>query len=85
MAVSKKDAERAKNMYALGLLSWLYNRPTEGTIRFLEEKFGRKPEILAANLAAFRAGYNFGDTTEDFSVSYEIKPRRPCRPAPTAT
>ena len=74
MAVSKKEAERAKNMYALGLLSWLYNRPTEGTIRFLEEKFGRKPDILAANLAAFRAGYNFGDTTEDFSVSYEIKP-----------
>ncbi len=74
MSVSKKDAERAKNMYALGLLSWLYTRPTEGTIRFLEEKFGRKPDILAANLAAFRAGYNFGDTTEDFSVSYEIKP-----------
>ncbi len=74
MAVSKKEAERAKNMYALGLLSWLYNRPTDGTVRFLEQKFGRKPDILEANLAAFRAGYNFGDTTEDFSVSYEIKP-----------
>ncbi len=74
LAVSKKEAERAKNMYALGLLSWLYNRPTDGTVRFLEDKFGRKPDILAANLAAFRAGYNFGDTTEDFSVSYEVKP-----------
>ncbi len=74
LAISKKEAERAKNMYALGLLSWLYNRPTDGTVRFLEDKFGRKPEILAANLAAFRAGYNFGDTTEDFSVSYEVKP-----------
>ena len=74
LGVSKKEAERAKNMYALGLLSWLYNRPTDGTIRFLEDKFSRKPDILAANVAAFRAGFNFGDTTEDFSVSYEIKP-----------
>jgi 2-oxoglutarate ferredoxin oxidoreductase subunit alpha len=72
--VSKKDAERAKNMFALGLLSWMYNRPTEGTIRFLERKFARKPEIAAANLAAFRAGYNYGDTTEAFAVSYEVKP-----------
>ena len=72
--ISKKDAERAKNMFALGLLSWMYNRPTEGTIRFLEEKFARKPEIAAANVAAFRAGYNYGDTTEAFAVSYEVKP-----------
>jgi 2-oxoglutarate ferredoxin oxidoreductase subunit alpha len=72
--ISKKEAERAKNMFALGLLSWMYNRPTEGTLRFLEEKFGRKPEIAAANLAAFRAGYNYGDTTEAFAVSYEVKP-----------
>ncbi len=72
--ISKKDAERAKNMFALGLLSWMYNRPTESTIRFLEEKFARKPEIAAANVAAFRAGYNYGDTTEAFAVSYEVKP-----------
>ena len=51
-----------------------YNRPTEGTIAFLEAKFGRKPDILEANIAAFRAGWNFGETTEDFAVSYEIKP-----------
>ncbi len=73
-AVSKKDAERAKNMFALGLLSWLYHRPTEGTAQFLRTKFASKPDILAANLAAFTAGWNFGETTEDFSVSYEVKP-----------
>jgi 2-oxoglutarate ferredoxin oxidoreductase subunit alpha len=72
--VSKKDAERSKNMFALGLLSWMYHRPTEGTIRFLEQKFARKPEVAAANVAAFRAGYNYGDTTEAFAVSYEVKP-----------
>jgi 2-oxoglutarate ferredoxin oxidoreductase subunit alpha len=72
--ISKKDAERAKNMFALGLLSWMYNRPTESTISFLETKFARKPEIAAANVAAFRAGYNYGDTTEAFAVSYEVKP-----------
>ncbi len=72
--ISKKDAERAKNMFALGLLSWMYNRPTERTISFLQEKFARKPEIAAANVAAFRAGYNYGDTTEAFAVSYEVKP-----------
>ena len=72
--ISKKDAERAKNMFALGLLSWMYNRPTDGTISFLQEKFARKPEIAAANVAAFRAGYNYGDTTEAFAISYEVKP-----------
>jgi len=72
--VTKKEAERAKNMFALGLLTWLFNRPSEGTIAFLEAKFGRKPNILEANIAAFRAGWNFGETTEDFAVSYEIKP-----------
>ncbi|MBP2706432.1 2-oxoacid:acceptor oxidoreductase subunit alpha [Microbispora sp. RL4-1S] len=72
--ISKKDAERAKNMFALGLLSWLYNRPTEGTIKFLEAKFAKKPEIAKANIAAFQAGWNYGETTESFSVSYEVKP-----------
>ena len=72
--ISKKDAERSKNMFALGLLCWLYNRPTEGTVKFLNQKFGKKPDILAANLAAFTAGHAFGETTEDFAVSYEVKP-----------
>ena len=70
--ITKKEAQRSKNMYALGLLSWLYSRPAEGTRRFLEKKFGHKPEILAANLAAFEAGWSFGETTEIFSVQYEV-------------
>jgi 2-oxoglutarate ferredoxin oxidoreductase subunit alpha len=74
--VSKKDAERAKNMFALGLLSWMYSRPYQSTIRFLERKFAARPELVAANIAAFRAGWNFGETTEDFSVRYEVKPAK---------
>jgi 2-oxoglutarate/2-oxoacid ferredoxin oxidoreductase subunit alpha len=72
--LGKKEAERSKNMFTLGLLSWMYHRPTEGTIRFLERTFRRKPEIAAANITAFRAGYNYGETTEAFAVSYEVKP-----------
>jgi 2-oxoglutarate/2-oxoacid ferredoxin oxidoreductase subunit alpha len=72
--ISRKDAERAKNMFALGLLSWLYNRPTEGTMKYLASKFAAKPEIMQANVTAFQAGWNYGETTEDFSVQYEIKP-----------
>jgi 2-oxoglutarate ferredoxin oxidoreductase subunit alpha len=72
--LGKKEAERSKNMFTLGLLSWMYHRPTEGTVRFLERQFRRKPEIAAANIAAFRAGYNYGETTEAFAVSYEVKP-----------
>ncbi|MFI6321245.1 2-oxoacid:acceptor oxidoreductase subunit alpha [Nonomuraea sp. NPDC050556] len=74
--ISKKDAERAKNMFALGMLSWLYHRPTEATIKFLETKFAKKPDIAKANIAAFQAGWNFGETTESFSVSYEVKPAK---------
>jgi len=73
-ALGKKEAERSKNMFTLGLLSWMYHRPTEGTVRFLERQFRRKPEIAAANIAAFRAGFNYGETTEAFAVSYEVKP-----------
>jgi 2-oxoglutarate/2-oxoacid ferredoxin oxidoreductase subunit alpha len=75
-AVSKKDAERAKNMFALGLLSWLYSRPYESTIAFLERKFAARPELVAANIAAFKAGWNFGETTEDFAVRYEVEPAK---------
>src|SRR5246500_3959263 len=74
--ISRKDAERAKNMFALGLLSWLYGRPAEGTLSFLEAKFGRKPEIYKANVTAFHAGWNYGETTEDFAVRYEVKPAK---------
>jgi len=72
--VTRKDAERAKNMFALGLLSWLYNRPTETTLAFLERKFAKTPELAKANVTAFTAGWNFGETTEAFTVRYEVKP-----------
>ncbi|PPS87981.1 2-oxoacid:acceptor oxidoreductase subunit alpha [Streptomyces sp. MH60] len=72
--LSRKEAERSKNMFALGLLSWMYHRPTEGTEKFLKSKFAKKPGIAAANIAAYRAGWNFGETTEDFAVSYEVAP-----------
>jgi 2-oxoglutarate ferredoxin oxidoreductase subunit alpha len=81
--LSRKEAERSKNMFALGLLSWMYHRPTEGTEKFLKTKFAKKPDIAAANLAAFRAGWNFGETTEDFAVSYEIAPASHTFPAGT--
>jgi len=72
--LSRKDAARAKNMFALGLLSWMYGRPTEGTTAFLTKRFAKVPAIRDANITAFRAGWNFGETTEAFAVSYEIKP-----------
>ena len=72
LALTRKEAERSKNMFALGLLTWMYHRPTEATENFLNAKFVKKPEILKANLLAYRTGWNYGETTEDFSVSYEI-------------
>ncbi|MFF4489720.1 2-oxoacid:acceptor oxidoreductase subunit alpha [Streptomyces sp. NPDC001544] len=81
--LSRKEAERSKNMFALGLLSWMYHRPTEGTEKFLKGKFAKKPEIAAANIAAFRAGWNFGETTEDFAVSYEVAPAAKAFPVGT--
>ncbi len=72
--LSRKDAGRAKNMFSLGLLSWLYGRPVETTERFLSTRFAKTPDIRDANIAAFKAGWNFGETTETFAVSYEIKP-----------
>ncbi|NUT52158.1 MAG: 2-oxoglutarate ferredoxin oxidoreductase subunit alpha, partial [Saccharothrix sp.] len=74
--LGKKDAERAKNMFALGLLSWMYHRPTEGTERFLREKFAKKPDIAEANVLAFRAGWNYGETTESFAVTSEVAPAK---------
>jgi 2-oxoglutarate ferredoxin oxidoreductase subunit alpha len=74
--LSKKDAERAKNMFALGLLSWMYHRPHEGTERFLREKFAKKPDIAEANVLAFRAGHAYGETTEAFAVTYEVAPAK---------
>jgi 2-oxoglutarate/2-oxoacid ferredoxin oxidoreductase subunit alpha len=72
--VGRKDAERAKNMFALGVVSWLYSRPIEGTVAYLERAFAKRPELAAANVAALRAGWNFGETTESFVVRYEVGP-----------
>ncbi|HEX3705342.1 MAG TPA: 2-oxoacid:acceptor oxidoreductase subunit alpha, partial [Mycobacteriales bacterium] len=72
--VGRKDGERAKNMFSLGLLSWLYSRPTDSTVTYIEERFAKKPELAAANIAAFKAGWNFGETTEGFVVRYEVNP-----------
>ena len=74
--VTPREAERSKNMFALGLMSWLYGRSIDATIAFLEEKFAKRPEIAAANVKALQAGYAFGETTETFAVTYEIKPAK---------
>ncbi len=75
--VTPREAERSKNMFALGLMSWLYGRSIEPSIEFLREKFGaRRPEIAEANIKALQAGYAFGETTETFAVTYEIKPAK---------
>jgi 2-oxoglutarate/2-oxoacid ferredoxin oxidoreductase subunit alpha len=74
--VTSREAERAKNMFALGLMSWLYTRPTETTITEIRNKFVKRPEIAEANIRAFQAGYAFGETTEAFAVQYEVAPAR---------
>jgi 2-oxoglutarate/2-oxoacid ferredoxin oxidoreductase subunit alpha len=74
--VTSREAERSKNFFALGLMSWLYNRPIEGTIAFIDRKFANRAEIVEANTKAFKAGWNYGETSEDFAVSYEVAPAR---------
>ncbi|UED84746.1 2-oxoacid:acceptor oxidoreductase subunit alpha [Streptomyces profundus] len=81
--LTRKEAGRSKNMFALGLLSWMYHRPTENTEAFLRSKFAKRPDIAEANITAFRAGWNFGETTEDFAVSYEVAPAVSAFPAGT--
>ena len=72
--VSSRDGARAKNLFAVGVLSWMYGRPVEVTEEWIERKFAKRSAILAANLAAFHAGYNFGETTELLDVQYRVKP-----------
>ena len=74
--ITSREAERSKNFFALGLMRWLYHRPTEGTLEFIEKKFGKRPEIAEANTTAFKAGYAYGETSEDFAVCYEIAPAK---------
>ncbi len=69
-----KEKDRAKNMFVLGFLYWMYNRDMENTITFLKEKFGKKPEILESNIKVLQAGYNYGDTTETFTTRFRVNP-----------
>src|SRR5580698_9183638 len=68
-----KEKDRAKNMFVLGFLYWMYNREMDNTIQFLKDKFGKKPEILQSNIKALQAGYHFGDTTETFTTTYRVE------------
>ena len=76
IGASKKDGSRAKNMFALGLLSWMYSRELAHSETFIREKFARKPEIAEANVLALRAGWNYGETTEAFGTTYEVSPAK---------
>jgi 2-oxoglutarate ferredoxin oxidoreductase subunit alpha len=68
-----KEKDRAKNMFVLGFLYWMYGREMENTVNFLKEKFGKKPEIYESNLKVLQAGYNYGDTTETFTTTYKVE------------
>ena len=72
--IKPRDAERSKNFFALGLVSWLYQRPMEPTLDWIEKKFGKTPNVVQANNAAFKAGHAYGETTEAFAYTYEVKP-----------
>src|ERR1700677_290585 len=72
ISASKKDGQRAKNMFALGLLSWMYGRPIQTSEKFIREKFARKPDVAEANVFALKAGWNYAETTEAFGTTYEV-------------
>ena len=76
IGASKKDGERSKNMFALGLLCWMYGRSIQPSETFIREKFARKPEVAQANVLALRAGWNYGETTESFATTYEVSPAK---------
>ncbi|MDQ1374940.1 MAG: 2-oxoglutarate/2-oxoacid ferredoxin oxidoreductase subunit alpha, partial [Actinomycetota bacterium] len=73
LGVKPRDAERSKNFFALGLISWMYTRPVDATITWIEKRFGNKPLVAQSNTLAFKAGYNFGETAELFESAYEVK------------
>ncbi len=72
--VKPRDAERSKNFFALGLVSWLYDRPAQPTLDWILAKFGNRPQVVEANNAAFKAGHAFGETAEMFDYTYTVKP-----------
>lgn len=73
ITMGTKEKDRAKNMFVLGFLYWMYNREMASTINFIRDKFGKKPEIYESNVKALQAGYNFGDTTETFTTTYRVE------------
>lgn len=73
ITMGMKEKDRAKNMFVLGFLYWMYNRDMNNTTNFLKEKFGKKAEILESNLKVLQAGYNYGDTTETFTTTYKVE------------
>jgi 2-oxoglutarate ferredoxin oxidoreductase subunit alpha len=73
ITLGMKEKDRAKNMFVLGFLYWMYNRDMESTIQFLKDKFGKKQDILDSNIKALQAGYNYGDTTETFTTTYKVE------------
>jgi 2-oxoglutarate/2-oxoacid ferredoxin oxidoreductase subunit alpha len=73
ITMGMKEKDRAKNMFVLGFLYWMYNREMENTIQFFKDKFGKKPEIYESNVKALKAGYHFGDTTETFTTTYKVE------------
>src|ERR1700733_10071847 len=73
ITLGTKEKDRAKNMFVLGFLYWMYNRDLQHTEKFINDKFGKKPEIAESNVKALRAGYNFGDTTETFTTTYRVE------------
>ena len=74
--VKPRDADRSKNFFALGLVSWLYNRPVDTTIDWINAKFSGRDQVIAANTAAFKAGHAFGETAEMFDFTYEVRPAK---------
>ncbi len=70
--VKPRDAERSKNFFALGVVSWLYHRPSDDTLAWIQQRYGKNPKVVEANVLAYRAGYNFGETAELFESSYEV-------------
>ncbi len=85
LGLGTKESDRCRNFFALGLVFWLYDRPLDPTLRFIDDKFGKKPDIAEANRRALQAGYNYGETTDAFASQYTRRTRPSCRRASTAT
>ena len=85
LGVKPRDAERSKNFFALGLISWMYTRPVDPTLEWIQQRFVAKPQVAEANTVAFKAGHAFGETAELFDHPLRGQAGRRCRPAPTPT